>query len=141
MIFQNLVCILIFVAKDQGNVFTLNQIFCLLSIYEVSSISNSLLANFFSNIYTIIYNLHGLSYQEKVSRFSMLPIARNGTSLAFSHWKLRIILMVEYRSSRLNQSKPFSGPVSTLLSSSAEFYRVMLANTDAEKIEFLLRRN
>ena len=121
MIFQNLVCILIFVAKDQGNVFTLNQIFCLLSIYEVSSISNSLLANFFSNIYTIIYNLHGLSCQEKVSRFSMLPIARNGTSLAVSHWKLRIILMVEYRSSRLNQNKRFSGPVSTLLSSSADF--------------------
>ena len=34
---------------------------------------------------------------------------------------LRIIHMVGYRSSRLNQNKPFSGPVSTLLSSSAEF--------------------
>ena len=52
----------------------------------------------------------------------MLPIPRNGTSLAVSHWKLRIVLMAEYRSSRLNQTKPFSGPVSTLLSSSAEFY-------------------
>ena len=29
--------------------------------------------------------------------------------------------MVEYRSSRLDQNKPFSGPVSTLLSSSADF--------------------
>ena len=28
--------------------------------------------------------------------------------------------MVEYRSSRLDQNKPFSGPVSTLLSSSAD---------------------
>ena len=34
--------------------------------------------------------------------------------------------MVEYRSGRLNQNKPFSGPVSTLLSSSAEFYSVSL---------------
>ena len=32
----------------------------------------------------------------------------NGTSLAVSHWKLRMVLMVEYRSSRLNQNKPFS---------------------------------
>ena len=31
-------------------------------------------------------------------------------------------LVVEYRSIRLNKNKPFSGPVSTLLSSSAEFY-------------------
>ena len=69
----------------------------------------------------ILYNLHGLSYQEKVSRFSRLLIPRNGTSLAVSHWKLRMVLMVEYRSSRLNQNKPFSGPVSTLLSSSADF--------------------
>ena len=68
-----------------------------------------------------IYNLHGLSCQEKVSRFSMLVIPRYGTSLAVSHWKLRMVLMVEYRSSRLDQNKPFSGPVSTLLSSSADF--------------------
>ena len=56
-----------------------------------------------------------------VSRFSMLIIPRNGTSLAVSHWILRMVLMVEYRSSRLDQNKPFSGPVSTLLSSSADF--------------------
>ena len=68
-----------------------------------------------------IYNLHGLSCQEKVSRFSMLLIPRYGTSLAVSHWKLRVVLMVGYRSSRLDQNKPFSGPVSTLLSSSADF--------------------
>ena len=37
-----------------------------------------------------IYNLHGLSCQEKVSRFSMLLIPRIGTSLAVSHWKLRM---------------------------------------------------
>ena len=61
------------------------------------------------------------------SRFSMLPIPHNGTSLAVSHWKLRIVLMVEYRSSRLNQNKPFSGPVSTLLSSLAEFYSFSLS--------------
>ena len=72
-------------------------------------------------IYISIYNLHGLSCQEKVSRFSMLLIPRYGTSLAVSHWKLRMVLMVEYRSSRLDQNKPFSGPVSTLLSSSADF--------------------
>ena len=71
----------------------------------------------------------------------MLPISRKGTFLVVSHWKLRMVIVVEYRSSRLNQNKPFSGLVSTLLSSSAEFNRVMLANTDAEKIEFLLRRN
>ena len=35
--------------------------------------------------------------------------------------------MVEYRSSRLNQNKPFSGPVSTLMSSSAEFYSFSLS--------------
>ena len=73
------------------------------------------------NKYIYIYNLHGLSCQEKVSRFSMLLIPRYGTSLAVSHWKLRMVLMVEYRSSRLDQNKPFSGPVSTLLSSSADF--------------------
>ena len=73
-----------------------------------------------------IYNLHRLSCQEKVSRFSMLPIPCKGTSLAVSHWKLRVVLMVGYRSSRLSQNKPFSGPVSTLLSSSAEFYSVSL---------------
>ena len=72
-------------------------------------------------------NLHGLSCQEKVSRFSMLLIPRNGTSLAVSHWKLRMVLMVEYRSSRLEQNKPFSGPVSSLLSSSAEFYSSSLS--------------
>ena len=51
----------------------------------------------------------------------MLLIPRDGTSLAVSHWKLRMVLMVEYRSSRLDQNEPFSGPVSTLLSSSADF--------------------
>ena len=71
----------------------------------------------------------------------MLPISRNGTSLVVSHWKLRMVLVVEYQSSHLNQNKLFSGPVSTLLSSSVEFYRVMLANTDAEKIKFILRKN
>ena len=75
---------------------------------------------FKTGIYIYIYNLHGLSCQEKVSRFSMLLIPRYGTSLAVSHWKLRMVLMVEYRSSRLDQNKPFSGPVSTLLSSSAD---------------------
>ena len=35
--------------------------------------------------------------------------------------------MVEYRSGLLNQNKPFSGPVSTLLSSSAEFYSFSLS--------------
>ena len=44
-----------------------------------------------------------------------------------SAWKLRMLLMVEYRSSRLNQNKPFSGPVSTLPSSSAEFYSFSLS--------------
>ena len=63
-----------------------------------------------------MYNLHGFSCQEKVSRFRILLIPRYGTSLAVSHWKLRMVLMVEYRSSRLDQNKPFSGPVSTLLS-------------------------
>ena len=77
--------------------------------------------------YIYIYNLHRLSCQEKVSRFSMLPIPCNGTSLAVSHWKLRMVLIDGYRSSRLNQNKPFSGPVSTLLSSSAEFYSVGLS--------------
>ena len=43
-------------------------------------------------IYIYIYNLHGLSCQEKVSRFSMLLIPRYGTSLAVSHWKLRACL-------------------------------------------------
>ena len=69
-----------------------------------------------------------------MSRVSILPISPKGTALVVSHWKLKMVLVVEYRSTRLNQNKPFSGPVSTLLSSSAEFYRVMLANTDAEKI-------
>ena len=46
---------------------------------------------------------------------------------AVSHWKLRMVLMVGYRSSSLNQNKPFSGPVSTLLSSSAEFYSFSLS--------------
>ena len=73
------------------------------------------------NKYIYIYNLHGLSCQEKVSRFSMLLIPRYGTSLAVWHWKLRMVLMVGYRSSRLDQNKPFSEPVSTLLSSSADF--------------------
>ena len=76
------------------------------------------------SIYISLYMktfLHGLSSQEKVSRFSMLLIPRYGTSLAVSHWKLRMVLMVEYRSSRLDQNKPFSVPVSTLLSSSADF--------------------
>ena len=41
-------------------------------------------------IYIYIYNLHGLSCQEKVSRFSMLLIPRYGTSLAVSHWALEI---------------------------------------------------
>ena len=80
-----------------------------------------------TNFWVTLYNLHGLSCQEKVSRFSMLHIPRNGTSLAVSHWKLRMVLMVEYRSSRLDQNKPFSGPVSTLLSSSAEFYSFSLS--------------
>ena len=78
-------------------------------------------------LYIYIYNLHRLSCQEKVSRFSMLTIPCNGTSLAVSHWKLRMVLIDGYRSSRLNQHKPFSGPVSTLLSSSAEFYSVSLS--------------
>ena len=77
--------------------------------------------------YIYIYNFHGLPCQEKVSRFSMPPIPCNGTSLAVSHWKLRMVLVVGYRSSRLNQNKPFSGPVSTLLSSSAEFYSFSLS--------------
>ena len=58
-------------------------------------------------IYIYIYNLHGFSCQEKVSRFSMLLIPRYRTSLAVSHWKLRMVLMVEYRYSRLDQNKPF----------------------------------
>ena len=74
-----------------------------------------------------IYNLHSLSCQEKLSRFSMLPIPCNGTSLAVSHWKLRMVHIDGYRSSRLNQNKPFSGPVLTLLSSSAEFYSFSLS--------------
>ena len=74
-----------------------------------------------------IYNLHGLSYQEKVSRFSMRPIPYNGTCLSVSQWKLRMVLMVGYRSSRLNQNKPFSGSLSTLLSSSAELYSFTLS--------------
>ena len=49
----------------------------------------SLYENLFENgcniyIYIYIYNLHGLSCQEKVSRFSMLLIPRYGTSLAVS---------------------------------------------------------
>ena len=40
---------------------------------------------------------------------------------------LGIIHMVGYRSSRLNQNKPFAGPVSTLLSSLAEFYTFSLS--------------
>ena len=80
-------------------------------------------------IYIYIYNSHGLPCQEKVSRFSALPIPCNLTSLAVSHWKLRMlqVLIVGYRSSCLNQNKPFSGPVSTLLSSSAEFYSFNLS--------------
>ena len=80
-------------------------------------------------IYIYIYNSHGLPCQEKVSRFSALPIPCNLTSLAVSHWKLRMlqVLIVGYRSSCLNQNKPFSGPVSTLLSSSAEFYSFSLS--------------
>ena len=35
--------------------------------------------------------------------------------------------MVGCRSSRLNQNKPFSGPVSTLMSSSAEYYSFSLS--------------
>ena len=35
--------------------------------------------------------------------------------------------MVGCRSSRLNLNKPFSGPVSTLMSSSAEFYSFSLS--------------
>ena len=81
---------------------------------------------FFHVSFKYIYNLHRLSCQEKVSRFSMLPIPCNGTSLAVSHWKLRMVLIDGYRSTRLNQNKPFSGPVSTLLSSSAEFYSFSL---------------
>ena len=76
---------------------------------------------------TYIYNLHGLYCQEEVCRFSMLPIPCNGTSLAVSQFKLRMVLKVGYRSSRLNQNMPFSGPVSTLLSSSAEFYSFSLS--------------
>ena len=68
-----------------------------------------------------------------MSMFSILPNSPKETSLVVSHWKLRMVLVVEYWSTRLNQNKPFSGLVSTLLSSSAEFYRVMLANTDAQK--------
>ena len=86
-------------------------------------------------------NLHGLSCQEKVSRFSMLLIPRNGTSLAVSHWKLRMVLMVEYRSSGLNQNKPFSGPVSTLLSSG--FFRIFLwffCNLNTQKPHLLIGR-
>ena len=80
------------------------------------------------SIYIYIFNLHALSCQKKVSRFSMLPIPCNGTSLAVSRWKLRMVLMVECWSSRLNQNKPFSRPVSTSLSSSAEFYSFSLSN-------------
>ena len=40
---------------------------------------------------------------------------------------LRMVLMVGYRSRSRNQNKPFSGPVSTLLSSSAEFYSFSLS--------------
>ena len=78
-------------------------------------------------IFVYIYNLHWLSCQKEESRFSMLPIPCNGTCLAVSQWKLRMVLMVGYRSSRLNQNKPFSGPVSTVLSSSAEFYSFSLS--------------
>ena len=48
----------------------------------------------YNYMYIYIYNLYGLSCQEKVSRFSMLPIPRNGTSLAVSRWKLRMVLVV-----------------------------------------------
>ena len=74
-----------------------------------------------------IYNLHGLSYEEKVSRLRIRPIPYNGTCLSVSQWKLRMVLMVGYRSSCLNQNKPFSGSVSTLLSSSAELYSFTLS--------------
>ena len=60
-----------------------------------------------------------------MSRLSILPISPKETSLVVSHWKLRMVLVVEYWSTRLNQNKPFSGLVSTLLSCSAEFYRVI----------------
>ena len=60
-----------------------------------------------------------------MSRLSILPISPKGTSLVVSHWKLRMVLVVEYWSTRLNQNKPFSALVSTLLSCSAEFYRVI----------------
>ena len=60
-----------------------------------------------------------------MSRFSILPISPKETSLVVSHWKLRMVLVVEYWSTRLNQHKPISGPVSSLLSCSAEFYRVI----------------
>ena len=56
------------------------------------------------NIYIYIYNLHGIS------------LARTG------EWTL----MVGCQSSRLNQNKPFSGPVLTLMSSSAEFLQFQL---------------
>ena len=45
------------------------------------------------SIYISLYMktfLHGLSSQEKVSRFSMPLIPRYGTSLAVSHWALEI---------------------------------------------------
>ena len=51
-----------------------------------------------------------LARRRCLDRFSMLPIPCNGNSLAVSHWKLWIVLMVGYRSSRLSQNKPFSGP-------------------------------
>ena len=60
-----------------------------------------------------------------MSRLSILPTSPKETSLVVSHWKLRMVLVVEYWSTRLNQNKPFSGLVSTLLSCSAEFYRVI----------------
>ena len=88
---------------------------------------HSIFLFFFHVSFIYIYNLHRLSCQEKVSRFSMLLIPCNGTSLAVSHWKMRMVFIDGYRSSRLNQNKQFSGPVLTLLSSSAEFYSFSLS--------------
>lgn len=96
---------------------------------------------FFHVSFKYIYNWHRLSCQEKVSRFSMLPISCNRTSLAVSHWKLRMVLVVEYRSTHLNKNKPFSGPVSTLLSSG--FFRIFLwffCNLNTQKPHLLIGR-
>ena len=94
---------------------------------SLGSVQLNALDKLLSKGWNNIYNLYGLSCQEKASSFSMLLIPCNGTSLAVSQWNLRMVLMVGYRSSRLNQNKPFFGPVSTLLSSSAEFYSFSLS--------------